>query len=96
MLTGHRRFSRISQPIPPCALAEPELPKTAYCAHAEDLTGTPLRAQFLQVEKINSEKTDTFLGGGIYGASSGEPCGENDILDRKGTPFVLPLLKNST
>ena len=44
MLTGHRRFSRISQSIPPCEFAEPELPKTAYCAHAEDLTGTTLPA----------------------------------------------------
>ena len=81
MLTGHRRFSIISQPIPPCALSEPELPKTAYCAYAEDLTATTLRAQFLQVEKIYSGKTDTFLGGEIYGASSVEPCGENIILD---------------
>ena len=39
-------------PIPPCALAYQNYPRPP-CAHAEKLTGTSLRAQFLQIEKIS-------------------------------------------
>ena len=38
-------------PIPPCALAEQNFPRPLR-ALAENLTGTILRAQFLQIEKI--------------------------------------------
>ena len=52
-------------PIPPCTLAEQNFPRP-LCALAENLTGTILRAQFLQIDKIcillitNNEKSKDY------------------------------------